>query len=566
MAADFLPSPTAQKWHRVRSRDLKRRKARCTTCGCSLALLKNPYQRHRAVVGSDGFLRWETFDHRLPRSPAARPQDRSADRLRRAARFHAHGMTIGEAARRVGITPNALDCLRQRWPDFWRECYEKARAGVLAGELAPPRPAETGDEPGLNCRTRNGIRRAVGHLAAGMTEVETAAEMKFSVNQIREWRKDFAPFWRQCEAAALQALKAAIRQVDEAGVKPPRIGNFFRQVELVRRWQRKHDGRQPAVSQAVATPTPDMTLPEFFRNYVWPVLKSPAGRKEGTRAEYESSLTLWEALAGNPSLAKINQATCSTFMTALAQRPGKQGGTISVNTIRKHATALQCLLDLAGPSDREHRLAVGVIDRIPYLLRPAARRRRPEIYTPEQLTLLLDACRSATRPIIEGIEPADWWQALITFLLNTALRIGAALQIQWTMIDGNLLVMPDEICKGNRGGEVHLNRWALASLAALPHTSPRVFAWPHCRTHFHRLRREIWQAAGIPESTGLKLHNFKKTTLTHLARNNFAAAQLVGGHAAATTTLNYYVSREIAADALDQLPQPVVHALLESAG
>jgi len=101
--------------------------------------------------------------------------------------------------------------------------------------------------------------------------------------------------------------------------------------------------------------SPNMTVSEFFHAFVLPLYLKAKSRDAKTVAEYTTAVGRWAELTGDPSLCQVDQATCAAFVVAdLAVMSTKvKTKKLSPNTVRKHCTHLQMVLDLAGPLTRE---------------------------------------------------------------------------------------------------------------------------------------------------------------------------------------------------------------------
>jgi hypothetical protein len=236
--------------------------------------------------------------------------------------------------------------------------------------------------------------------------------------------------------------------------------------------------------------SPSMKLSEFFDSYVLPCFLIPTRAAKRNIDQYRESVRLWVKKTGDPPLEKITQEVASAFLARLAGRLWNNQP-IRTNTIRKHCTAIQKILDLAGPRTRRNRIAAGLIAAdLVYLERPA-KQHRPvrDDFSLDEISLIFAACSSALQTSnLYGIPAAEWWRALFIFLPNTGLRIGTAMTATWEMFDthypGWLEIPPEAFKGGHQGGYFYVNSYARLALHQLrtfvsadQEISRRLFPW-----------------------------------------------------------------------------------------
>jgi len=80
-------------------------------------------------------------------------------------------------------------------------------------------------------------------------------------------------------------------------------------------------------------------------------------------------------------------------------------------------------------------------------------------------------CAEMTSPQFDGVDPADYWRALITFLYLTGWRIGSSRAIRWDQIEetdqGVVVYSPAEQNKGKRDVQIILHPEVARHLAPL---------------------------------------------------------------------------------------------------
>ena len=306
-----------------------------------------------------------------------------------------------------------------------------------------------------------------------------------------------------------------------------------------------------------------MSLCQFYREYVEPVVLAAKRAAPRNIDQYRQSLAQWRELTGDPPLEAIDEYTCAAFVEGLSQRPGRDGGPISPNTIRKHCVHLQRCLDLAGPRTRGNRSAKALLSEAPYLERPPQQEKAAEdCFTLAEISQWLSVCYLADQPLIPGLLPSRWWQALILTLYNTGLRIKTAIGLEWSMIEADWLLIPPRILKGNRGQRLWLNEAARDAIAGIDGQPPRklIFPWPYREAWLHTCRRRLLAETHIPADRRFGFHALRKALNNQLWAQDPLVAQRVLGHRDLRTTREHY-TRPGTPDgqvqrALEQIPQP----------
>lgn len=340
------------------------------------------------------------------------------------------------------------------------------------------------------------------------------------------------------------------------------------------------------VPGSAAPPARPLTLKQFFHAWFIPRYLRPGGStKKQTLAEYRSIVNLWAELTGDPPLAKIRSRTLSEFVEADLLRPGKEpDATISPNTVRKHCTHLQMVLNLAGPRCRDYPDAAKLYglfgsDRYgrprqpPLFRKPPERDKLPtDAFTLDEVCQWLAVCDQATRPRVSSCRPPAWWRSLILFLYNSGVRIGAAIALRREWIHEHeagwgWLELPPEAQKGSRPALVYLSPFALEALKAIP-TVGLVYPWPHTAKHLHHVRRQMLAEAGIDKGRRWGFHGLRKNLGSILWSKDPKLARMQLGHADEKTTLRHYASPSaqvlgLAASlgpVIDAIPQPAPKA------
>ncbi len=324
---------------------------------------------------------------------------------------------------------------------------------------------------------------------------------------------------------------------------------------------------QPTDADGSATLSHRSRLTDLYRRHVLPVVLKPKRSSPDTLKEYRTSLEYWCDLAGDPPLERITDATCAAFVGALAAVKNRKGKPLRGNTVRKHCTNLQFILDQALPRSRERlsrRQALGLLTDVPYFERPALEE-KPAVdqFTLDEIGAILAHCDAAQRPELEGITPRAYWHSRYLWDLNVGARNGTTMLLEYRMLgsDGGVkyLDAPAEICKGRRGRRFFLNDAACLAIESIRTPRERIFPWPFWPTNeatLYREHRKILAAAGIPKERRFGFHGVRKLHITLMARMNPLAAQQSAGHASMRTTQEHYVLPALLAETLAKLPQP----------
>jgi integrase len=472
------------------------------------------------------------------------------------------------AARVAGLSLNALDSIRYRYPEVWQDLLDAARRRCEALIDAAPIVAaqqEPENDRGLTPATRKKIRDATAILICGATVGEAAGEMQVSESAVHFWRSSYPGYWRTALAQALAIARRIVRLLDKSGAAPPDPAAFLKLVAAGDRWR-----GVASRAAAIAAPDPNkplsgaMTLPEFYAAYYRLILEA-RGARTGTFDGYETALRLWAKYSGNPALKDVDQRTCAAFVAGVTKRRGKSGEPISPNTIRKACCELQGILDKAGPRGRHNRLGAGLVADVPYIERPRSRPKLPtDLFTLAEIGQWLGACHVAKLPELPNVAARTWWSALVRFLWNSGVRIGSALALEWRMIQpidgqpGAYANLPGDCYKGGNPHRIYLNAAALAAAEEVrPCGSVKLFPWNYTATCLQRSRKSLLTGAGIPRERQFGFHGLRKALATELAPRNALLAQQQLGHAAMAVTRQHYVDPIAVASVMENLPQPV---------
>jgi len=266
----------------------------------------------------------------------------------------------------------------------------------------------------------------------------------------------------------------------------------------------------------------------------------------------------------------------------LAHLPGrKPGEKLGPNTIRKHCTHIQAVLDRTGPRspfNKRFRKAQSLLAEVPLLEKPAEFERDPiGNFSMGEIAALIAACPIAAVPsyVPPELRPR-WWRNLYLFDYNTGLRVGSLVAAKRSKLsrDADGLWLRVAV-KGGREKRVFLNEFAERALLDMqpltgfhdPNFRPlkegqpawgyhdQIFHWPHELNWLHDNHKLIVLAAGLPPDRQLGFHGFRKAMVTNCSRTDPLAAGMQAGHSLEVMQKNY-VNPSRMADGMKKLEQP----------
>ncbi len=293
------------------------------------------------------------------------------------------------------------------------------------------------------------------------------------------------------------------------------------------------------ISQPPLTPSATLRI-LFNRHYLPHCIEDPTSRNlEG----YQRALDLWEELTDNPATSEITCETLSQFKGDLMAYRFR-GRPLSANTVHKHLSHIQWILDQAGPPGRrgKEKSALGWIDRVPYTKLPKRRETyQDEVPAEEIVKLFHTAGLEATYPKLDGILPGHVWQALFGVMLCTSLRIGQCAAIPMNTVRWNRMqiFLPHEICRKSKKDEPKpIHPFAMQLLLRI--RGPRELLFPlfverSKKTLYDELHR-LQEIAGV---SNFGFHAIRANALTSLSEINAEAAQFAAGHSSMRTTRIY---------------------------
>lgn len=333
----------------------------------------------------------------------------------------------------------------------------------------------------------------------------------------------------------------------------------------------------------------DMTLSAFYHYPLkgFRVLLERMRKSSRTIDQYDQSIGYWSRYArgtldaaglarpaSEPKLREIGDDVLS-FQYVLAAVPGLA----SANTIRKHVTHVQAVLDRTGPRisrDKRLRHAVGLLAEVPLLEKPAEFEHEVlDDFVTEEIGAILGGCKVARTPdYLPPHERPRWWRNLIVADLNTGLRIGSLVVdsrpgqnpaggARWANLslhrDRNWLKV---LTKGGREKNVCVNACALAAIddmRGLTGDREQIFFWPHRLNWLHDSHALIVAASGLPIARRFGFHGYRKWFDNEASQIDALGAAMQSGHSF-EVMVKHYANKKRMATAVDNLPQPKAHS------
>jgi integrase len=233
---------------------------------------------------------------------------------------------------------------------------------------------------------------------------------------------------------------------------------------------------------------PKVTWAAFRAEYDSKVL--PAMSAGNSRATKEA-LAHFERLVKPAKVMAIKPQTIADYVAKRRQERGrKKGEQVSPATVNKELRHLRAVLNYAAEWNY-----LPAMPKVRMLREPG---KLPRYITPDAFAAIYKACDHASKPAdIAGIDPANWWRALVVFLYMTGWRVGEAMALGRPDLDGRRAITRAADNKGNRDEAVDLHPIVLDHLARLPSFDPHVFPWNHDRRTLFDEFDAIQAAAGI---------------------------------------------------------------------
>lgn len=239
-----------------------------------------------------------------------------------------------------------------------------------------------------------------------------------------------------------------------------------------------------------------MLLREFFDSIYTPL--KLRGRSQETVRLYRLSLSSFERTLGRPAtlvdLTDLNMARHLGRVSAAGR---------AAATVNKDRAQLLAIWRFAC-----QRGYLTIWPNVPAEIEP---KRTPQAWLPEELESIERAIRTE-EGLIGQIPAKIFWSALFLTILDTAERIGAVMQIEWSQIQLNWLTIPAEHRKGKRRDRQYkLSPETIEAINKLPRINKKVFPWPLNKFFLWSKWGSILKRAGLDADRKSKFHRLRRT-------------------------------------------------------
>ena len=276
----------------------------------------------------------------------------------------------------------------------------------------------------------------------------------------------------------------------------------------------------------------EKTWDEFTAEY----LEKAAHLSPLTLIEIRTTFKHFARLMKPGRVSRIKTATIDGYKSARVREDGPRGGIVSHATINKELRNLRAALRKAK--------RWGYTENAPEFEFLRELGRLPCYVPPEQFTALYAACGIATLPHVQGIDPPDYWRALLLLIYLTGWRIEQVQLLRRTdlNLDTGEVFSDAADNKGGRDVKLVLHPLAVEHLGKLPSFAEHLFPWPHRRMtlwdEFKRIQDEAKVKPDRKRHYGF--HDLRRAFATMNAdRMSADALQRLMQHQCYTTTQKY---------------------------
>ncbi len=239
-----------------------------------------------------------------------------------------------------------------------------------------------------------------------------------------------------------------------------------------------------------------MLLQEFFDSIYVPL--KLRGRSQETVRLYRLSLRSLEKTLCRP--ATLEDLTDLTLARHLSRVSAAGRAAATVNKDRAQLLAIWRFACQRG--------YLTIWPNVPAEIEP---KRTPQAWLPEELASIEKAIRTEDGYI--GQIPARiFWSALFLTILDTAERIGAVMQMEWSQIQSDWITVPAEHRKGKRRDRQYkLSPETIEAINRLPKINKKVFPWPMNKFFLWAKWGNILKRAGLDTDRKSKFHRLRRT-------------------------------------------------------
>jgi integrase len=239
-----------------------------------------------------------------------------------------------------------------------------------------------------------------------------------------------------------------------------------------------------------------MLLQEFFESIYTPL--KLRGRSKETVRLYRLSIRSFEKTLGRKAL--LSDLTDLEMARHLSRVGASGRAAATVNKDRAQILAIWRFACQRG--------YLQIWPNVPAEIEP---KRTPQAWLPEEL-LAIQRAIEQEEGFIGNVPARDFWRALFLVILDTAERIGAVMQIEWSQLQLHWLTIPAEHRKGKRRDrQYQLSVETMQALAQLPRDHKLVFHWPLNRLFLWGKWGQLMKKAGLSTDRKSKFHRLRRT-------------------------------------------------------
>jgi integrase len=304
--------------------------------------------------------------------------------------------------------------------------------------------------------------------------------------------------------------------------------------------------------------TVNMRLPQFFHRWFKPIVIDGEGLAEGTELGYLTLLRWWKQLTSDPPLRLIDPFVVATFSARLRKATYRRGPLGKERPLSAHRVSvmlrnLRALLNRCGAQREPNKQTAGLPLKVPAVPVESIESDPKPCFTLDEAKRIVAAARFIDCPKLDGIEPWQFWRALLAWYYVTSLRRGSLLRLEWSMLrhDGHYCwaTVPARLVgKTKKPKRIVLPPWCWREVEHWPRRSERIFLWPHDDDHLNDVHYRLQTLAGIAEEQQLSIQGWRRTHGDAMGNEGLEIAerlaQMALDHSDRRTTKQHYVDFE----------------------
>lgn len=310
----------------------------------------------------------------------------------------------------------------------------------------------------------------------------------------------------------------------------------------------------PSEALAVAVPADQTgrpaTLLEYYERYYFKLRL--CGRSDRTDDLYRYTIRNFQRfLERTPTLDDLTDLTVCGMLEWMRTRH------LTPETIAKEQAQLLAMWRFAC---RQR-----FVENYPTLPPEKIPRREPLAWMVDELSRLF-RCAESMPGNFGTVPKAHFWSGLLWVLYETAERISAVIQLEWTHfdLDRGYVTIPAEFRKGGRADKRSKIRLeCVAAVKRLKGREKKVFYWAHSESSLWSHYGQLLKAAGLPTDHKSKFHRIRKTVASLYESSGHNATELLG-HSRRSVTLKYLDTRIVQPKHVaDVLPSPLAEGTVK---